>query len=67
MVESVNKYESDTSYPVIFRKFVKFYFVNNYNYKYFMSRVGKKPVIIPSGVKVEKKDLTLTVTGPKGL
>ena len=31
-----------------------------------MSRVGKKPVIIPSGVKVEKKDLTLTVTGPKG-
>jgi len=32
-----------------------------------MSRIGKKPVIIPSGVKVEKKDLTLTVTGPKGL
>ncbi len=42
-----------------------------------MSRVGKKPVIIPSGVKVEKsagvgsafggKDLTLTVTGPKGV
>ena len=31
-----------------------------------MSRVGKKPVIIPSGVKVEKKDLTLSVTGPKG-
>jgi len=31
-----------------------------------MSRVGKKPVIIPAGVKVEKKDLTLTVTGPKG-
>lgn len=31
-----------------------------------MSRVGKKPVVIPSGVKVEKKDLTLTVTGPKG-
>ena len=31
-----------------------------------MSRIGKKPVIIPSGVKVEKKDLTLTVTGPKG-
>lgn len=31
-----------------------------------MSRIGKKPVIIPSGVKAEKKDLTLTVTGPKG-
>lgn len=31
-----------------------------------MSRIGKKPVVIPSGVKVEKKDLTLTVTGPKG-
>jgi len=27
-----------------------------------MSRIGKKPVVIPSGVKVEKKDLTLTVT-----
>jgi large subunit ribosomal protein L6 len=31
-----------------------------------MSRIGKKPVIIPSGVKVEKRDLTLSVTGPKG-
>jgi len=31
-----------------------------------MSRVGKKPVVIPAGVKVEKKDMTLTVTGPKG-
>jgi len=31
-----------------------------------MSRIGKKPVVIPSGVKVEKKDLVLTVTGPKG-
>lgn len=31
-----------------------------------MSRIGKKPVIIPSGVKVEKKDLALTVTGPRG-
>ncbi|HVY67462.1 MAG TPA: 50S ribosomal protein L6, partial [Patescibacteria group bacterium] len=31
-----------------------------------MSRIGKKPVIIPAGVKVEKKDLALTVTGPKG-
>jgi large subunit ribosomal protein L6 len=32
-----------------------------------MSRIGKKPVIIPSGVKVEKKELALTVTGPKGI
>lgn len=34
-----------------------------------MSRIGKKPVIIPSGVKVEKSggDLTLTATGPKGI
>lgn len=31
-----------------------------------MSRVGKKPIIIPSGVTVEQKDETLTVTGPKG-
>jgi large subunit ribosomal protein L6 len=40
-----------------------------------MSRVGKKPVILPAGVKAEKSrgagsgsagDLTLTVTGPKG-
>ena len=36
------------------------------NKPYFMSRIGKKPVIIPAGVKIEKKDLTLTVTGPKG-
>ena len=32
-----------------------------------MSRIGKKPVVIPSGVKVEKKELELTVTGPKGV
>jgi large subunit ribosomal protein L6 len=31
-----------------------------------MSRIGKKPVIIPSGVTAEKKDSLLTVTGPKG-
>jgi large subunit ribosomal protein L6 len=31
-----------------------------------MSRVGKKPVIIPSGVKAELKAGTLAVTGPKG-
>jgi large subunit ribosomal protein L6 len=31
-----------------------------------MSRIGKKPVVIPNGVKVEKKGAALTVTGPKG-
>ncbi len=31
-----------------------------------MSRIGKKPVVIPSGVKVEFKTPTLTVSGPKG-
>ncbi len=31
-----------------------------------MSRIGKKPVVLPSGVKAEKNELTLTVTGPKG-
>ncbi len=31
-----------------------------------MSRIGKKPVIIPSGVKVEAKGQELTVSGPKG-
>jgi large subunit ribosomal protein L6 len=31
-----------------------------------MSRVGKKPVVLPQGVKAEFKDQTLTVTGPKG-
>ena len=31
-----------------------------------MSRVGKKPVILESGVKAEFKDGVLTVTGPKG-
>lgn len=32
-----------------------------------MSRVGKKPVVIPDGVKVELKADILTVTGPKGV
>lgn len=41
-----------------------------------MSRIGKKPVVLPSGVKAVKSggsgsgsagDLTLTVTGPKGI
>jgi large subunit ribosomal protein L6 len=31
-----------------------------------MSRVGKKPVVLPAGVKAEFKDQVLTVTGPKG-
>ncbi|PID31143.1 MAG: 50S ribosomal protein L6 [Candidatus Cloacimonadota bacterium] len=31
-----------------------------------MSRIGKKPVVIPSGVTVEKKENLLTVKGPKG-
>lgn len=31
-----------------------------------MSRIGKKPVVLPSGVTAKKEGLTLTVTGPKG-
>ncbi len=31
-----------------------------------MSRVGKKPILIPTGVKVHKADHTVKVTGPKG-
>ena len=31
-----------------------------------MSRVGKKPIPIVSGVKVQKSDRTVTVTGPRG-
>jgi large subunit ribosomal protein L6 len=31
-----------------------------------MSRIGKKPVIIPEGTKVALADMTLKVTGPKG-
>jgi large subunit ribosomal protein L6 len=31
-----------------------------------MSRIGKKPVPIPSGVQVSAKERTLTVKGPKG-
>ncbi|MBL8030108.1 MAG: 50S ribosomal protein L6 [Candidatus Doudnabacteria bacterium] len=31
-----------------------------------MSRIGKKPIVIPSGVKVEKLDSILKVSGPKG-
>lgn len=31
-----------------------------------MSRVGKKPITLPSGVKVEIKDRSVKLTGPKG-
>jgi len=31
-----------------------------------MSRIGKKPVAIPQGVKVEFKDRVISVEGPKG-
>lgn len=31
-----------------------------------MSRVGKKPVVLPAGVKAELKESVLSVTGPKG-
>jgi len=31
-----------------------------------MSRIGKKPIVIPEGVKVEQKDLSIKVTGPLG-
>lgn len=31
-----------------------------------MSRIGRKPVAVPKGVKVQLSDGTITVTGPKG-
>jgi large subunit ribosomal protein L6 len=31
-----------------------------------MSRIGKKPIVIPSGVKVEKTASVLKVSGTKG-
>ncbi len=31
-----------------------------------MSKIGKKPIALPSGVTVEVKDATVTVKGPKG-
>jgi large subunit ribosomal protein L6 len=31
-----------------------------------MSRIGKKPIVIPSGVKIEVSGSDVTVTGPKG-
>lgn len=30
------------------------------------SRIGKRPITVPAGVKVDIKDRTVTVTGPKG-
>lgn len=35
-------------------------------YSVLMSRIGKKPIVIPKGVKVEQKDLCITVSGPLG-
>ncbi len=31
-----------------------------------MSRIGRKPVVIPSGVKIECKNGSIEITGPKG-
>jgi len=31
-----------------------------------MSRIGRKPIAVPSGVKVDVSGRTVTVTGPKG-
>ena len=31
-----------------------------------MSRIGRKPIVIPAGVEVTIKDSTVTVKGPKG-
>lgn len=31
-----------------------------------MSRIGRAPITVPAGVKVETQDHTVTVTGPKG-
>ena len=31
-----------------------------------MSRIGKKPIVLPAGVTVTNNDNTVTVTGPKG-
>jgi large subunit ribosomal protein L6 len=32
-----------------------------------MSRIGKKPISIPKGVKIDIKDQIITVSGPKGV
>jgi large subunit ribosomal protein L6 len=31
-----------------------------------MSRIGKKPILIPAGIKTEIKDKNIVITGPKG-
>ena len=31
-----------------------------------MSRIGKQPINVPAGVKIDLKDQKITVTGPKG-
>ncbi len=31
-----------------------------------MSRIGKKPIVLPQAVKVELKDGIVSVKGPKG-
>ncbi|UCD28050.1 MAG: 50S ribosomal protein L6 [Planctomycetota bacterium] len=31
-----------------------------------MSRIGKKPIMVPSGIKIELKDRTIKTVGPKG-
>jgi len=31
-----------------------------------MSRIGKKPIVVPGGVKIDVKDGACSVTGPKG-
>jgi large subunit ribosomal protein L6 len=31
-----------------------------------MSRIGRKPIVVPNGVKVEIKDGTVVIQGPKG-
>src|SRR5512134_256508 len=31
-----------------------------------MSRIGKKPVAVPKGVKVEQREQTVKITGPLG-
>jgi len=31
-----------------------------------MSRIGKKPIVIPEGVKLEQKDSSITAIGPRG-
>lgn len=31
-----------------------------------MSRIGRKPIVIPAGVEVNQKDNVITVKGPKG-